>query len=692
MNGLLDLISLKNAANLKNMAGPILVVMILAMMVLPLPPFLLDILFTFNISVSVIVLMLSINTTKPLDFSSFPAVILIATLLRLSLNVASARVVLLHGHEGEDAAGKVIGSFGHFLVGGNYAIGIVVFIILVIINFYVITHGAHRIAQVGARFTLDAMPGKQMAIDADLNSGLIGEDEAKRRRAELTQEADFFGAMDGAGAFVVRDAMAGVMVMLINIIGGLIVGVVQHGLDISVAARTYTLLTIGDGLVAQIPSLMISTAAGLMVARVNSEENVSQQFLKQLFTNPQILFLAALIIGGLGIIPGMPHLPFILLAGLMAFLAYFRNKLTTVAKEPPKETEGPAQEAQEVSWDDVSVVDVLGLDVGYRLIALVDKAQDGELLKRIKGIRKKFAQDIGFLPPSVHIRDNLELKPNAYKISLNGVEVGSGDVYPGMHLAINPGRVTGMLPGTVTKDPAFGLPAVWIEAGMRDQAQIQGYTVVDASTVVATHLNHLIHKHSSELLGREELQKLLDHVSRDMPKMVEDLTPKLLPLSVVQKVLQNLLGEDIPIRDMRSILESLIDHASKTQDAEELTNLVRARLSRSIVQQIAPLSNEIQVIAIDPKLEKILLQAVQSGSAEAAIEPGLADALLKEANAVAQDQERMGIPPVLLVPAQLRMLLSKFLRRAIPQLKVLSHTEVPDTKSIKVTAVLGGRA
>jgi flagellar biosynthesis protein FlhA len=692
MNGLLDLISLKNAANLKNMAGPILVVMILAMMVLPLPPFLLDILFTFNISVSVIVLMLSINTTKPLDFSSFPAVILIATLLRLSLNVASARVVLLHGHEGEDAAGKVIGSFGHFLVGGNYAIGIVVFIILVIINFYVITHGAHRIAQVGARFTLDAMPGKQMAIDADLNSGLIGEDEAKRRRAELTQEADFFGAMDGAGAFVVRDAMAGVMVMLINIIGGLIVGVVQHGLDISVAAKTYTLLTIGDGLVAQIPSLMISTAAGLMVARVNSEENVSQQFLKQLFTNPQILFLAALIIGGLGIIPGMPHFPFILLAGSMAFLAYFRNKLTTAAKEPPKETEAPAQEAQEVSWNDVSVVDVLGLDVGYRLIALVDKAQAGELLKRIKGIRKKFAQDIGFLPPSVHIRDNLELKPNAYKISLNGVEVGSGDVYPGMHLAINPGRVTGMLPGTVTKDPAFGLPAVWIEAGMRDQAQIQGYTVVDASTVVATHLNHLIHKHSSELLGREELQKLLDHVSRDMPKMVEDLTPKLLPLSVVQKVLQNLLGEDIPIRDMRSILESLIDHASKTQDAEELTNLVRARLSRSIVQQIAPLSNEIQVIAIDPKLEKILLQAVQSGSAEAAIEPGLADALLKEANAVAQDQERMGIPPVLLVPAQLRMLLSKFLRRAIPQLKVLSHTEVPDTKSIKVTAVLGGRA
>ncbi len=693
MNSLFQLISLRNAANLKNLAGPILVVMILAMMVLPLPPFLLDILFTFNISLSVIVLMLSINTTKPLEFSSFPAVILITTLLRLSLNVASARVVLLRGHEGEDAAGKVIGSFGHFLVGGNYTIGIVVFIILVIINFYVITHGAHRIAQVGARFTLDAMPGKQMAIDADLNSGLIGEDEAKRRRAELSQEADFFGAMDGAAAFVVRDAMAGVMVMLINIIGGLIVGVLQHGLDIGVAAKTYTLLTIGDGLVAQIPSLMISTAAGLMVARVGADENVSQQFLTQLFTNPQILLLVAIIIGGLGIVPGMPHFPFILIAGSMALLSYFRNRIAAAAKIPAPAPEAPVQETQEVSWDDVAAVDVLSLDVGYRLISLVDKAQDGDLLKRIKGIRKKFAQDIGFLPPSVHIRDNLELKPNGYRISLNGVEVGSGDVYPGMHLAINPGRVTGTLPGAVTKDPAFGLPAVWIESALREQAQIHGYTVVDASTVVATHLNHLIHKHASELLGREELQKLLDHISRDIPKLVEDLTPKLVPLSVVQKVLQNLLDEDIPIRDMRSILETMIDQGGRTQDVDELTMYVRARLSRSIAQQIAPKANEIQVIAIDPKLEKILLQAVQTGAGtEPAIEPGLMDSLIREAGSVVENQERMGISPVLLVPSQLRMLLSKFLRRTIPQLKVLSHTEVPDTKSIKVTAVLGGRA
>ncbi len=692
MSGLIDLFSLKNAASLRNIAGPLLIVMILSMMVLPLPPFLLDILFTFNISLSVIVLMLSINTVKPLEFSSFPAVILITTLLRLSLNVASARVVLLRGHEGEDAAGRVIGAFGHFLVGGNYTIGIVVFIILVIINFYVVTHGAHRIAQVGARFTLDAMPGKQMAIDADLNSGLIGEEEAKRRRAELSQEADFFGAMDGAGAFVVRDAMAGVMVMLINIVGGLIVGVLQHGLDIGTAAKTYTLLTIGDGLVAQIPSLMISTAAGLMVARVGSDENIGQQFLAQLFTNPQIILIAAAIIGGLGIIPGMPHFPFILFAILLGSLAYFRSRLAKVAKTAPSPIEAPAAETQEVSWDDVALVDVLGLEVGYRLISLVDKAQDGDLLKRIKGIRKKFAQDIGFLPPSVHIRDNLELKPNAYKISLKGVTVGAGDVYPGMFLAINPGRVTGSLPGTITQDPAFGLPAVWVEAGLREQAQIQGYTVVDASTVVATHLNHLIQKHASELLGREELQKLLDHTTRELPKLVEDLTPKLVSLSVVQKVLQNLLDESIPIRDIRSILEAMIDHAAKTQDPEELTALVRARLSRSIVQQIAPASNELQVITIDPKLERLLMQAMQSGGAEAAMEPGLADTLLREANVAAQNQENMGIPPVLLVPAQLRTLLSRFLRRAIPQLKVLAHTEVPDTRSIKVTAVLGGRA
>ncbi len=686
------LASFRNISALRGLAGPVLIVMILAMMVLPLPPFLLDILFTFNISLSVIVLLVSMNTMKPLDFSAFPSVLLITTLLRLSLNVASTRIVLLNGHTGPDAAGKVIGAFGHFLVGGNYTVGIVVFIILVVINFVVITKGAGRIAEVGARFTLDAMPGKQMAIDADLNAGLIGEEEAKSRRAAIAQEADFFGSMDGASKFVRGDAVAGIMIMLINIVGGLVVGVLQHDLDVATAAKTYTLLTIGDGLVAQIPSLVISTAAGLVVSRVSSGENIGQQIVTQIFSNPQLILLAGVIIGGLGIIPGMPHLAFILFAILLGAIAYMLSRKSQV-EAAPVPAQAPAVEAHEASWDDVVPVDVLGLEVGYRLIPLVDRAQDGELLKRIKGLRKKFAQDIGFLPPSVHIRDNLELKPNAYRISLKGVEIGGGDAYTGMYLAINPGRVTGPLSGTVTKDPAFGLPAVLIDAAMREQAQIQGYTVVDASTVVATHLNHLIHKHASELLGREELQKLLDHISRELPKLVEDLTPKLVTLSTVQKVLQNLLDEDIAVRDMRSILEVMIEHAVRTQDADELTSLVRAGLSRSIVQQISPASSELQVITIDPKLERLLMQAMQAGSGmEAAIEPGLADTLLKEAYVATQNQEQLGLPPVLLVPAQIRVLLSRFLRRSIPQLKVLSHGEVPDTRSIKVTAVLGGRA
>ena len=690
MKNLLALISFRDVSGLRSLAGPVLIVMILSMMVLPLPPFLLDILFTFNISLSVIVLLVSMNTMKPLDFSAFPSVLLITTLLRLSLNVASTRVVLLHGHTGPDAAGKVIGAFGHFLVGGNYMVGIVVFIILVVINFVVITKGAGRIAEVGARFTLDAMPGKQMAIDADLNAGLIGEEEAKARRAAIAQEADFFGSMDGASKFVRGDAVAGIVIMLINIVGGLVVGVLQHDLDVATAAKTYTLLTIGDGLVAQIPSLVISTAAGLVVSRVSSGENIGQQIVTQIFANPQLILLTGIIIGGLGIIPGMPHLAFILFAMLLGTIAYMQSQKMQV-KTAPAPVEAPVAEGHEASWDDVVPVDVLGLEVGYRLIQLVDRAQDGELLKRIKGLRKRFAQDVGFLPPSVHIRDNLELKPNIYRISLKGVEVGTGEAYAGMYLAINPGRVTGPLPGAPTKDPAFGLPAVWIDAAQRDQAQILGYTVVDASTVVATHLNHLIHKHASELLGREELQKLLDHISRELPKLVEDLTPKLITLSTLQKVLQNLLDEDIPIRDMRSILEVMIEHAVRTQDTEELTSLVRTALSRSIVQQIVPTSNELQVITLDPKLERLLMQAMQSGT-DAAIEPGLADTLLKEAHLATQNQERLGLPPVLLVPGQIRVLLSRFLRRSIPQLKVLSHTEVPDTRSIKVTAVLGGRA
>ena len=569
------LVMLKNAmlrGGVRGLAGPILIVMILSMMVLPLPPFLLDILFTFNIALAIMVLLVAMNTTRPLDFAVFPTVLLISTLLRLSLNVASTRVVLLHGHTGPAAAGKVIESFGHFLVGGNYAVGIVVFVILVVINFVVITKGAGRIAEVGARFTLDAMPGKQMAIDADLNAGLIGEDVARKRRAEVAQEADFYGAMDGASKFVRGDAVAGIIIMLINVIGGLVIGVLQHDLDLATAAQNYTLLTIGDGLVAQIPALVISTAAGIVVSRVSSEDNIGQQLAKQLISSPQVLILTAAIIGMLGVIPGMPHFAFLLLAGALGWFAFYLLKTTKLAEDKAAEVANPvlaqSTEAPEASWEDVAQVDVLGLEVGYRLISLVDKTQDGDLLRRIKGIRKKFTQDMGFLPPAVHIRDNLELRPNGYRITLKGAEIGSGEAYPNMFLAINPGSVSGTLPGTPTKDPAFGLPAVWVDAAVREQAQVMGYTVVDAGTVVATHMSHLIHTHAAELLGRQELQQLLDHLGKIAPKLTEDLIPKLLSLSTVQKVMQNLLDEGMHIRDMRTILETLAEHAPQTQDAD----------------------------------------------------------------------------------------------------------------------------
>ncbi|MDR1935825.1 MAG: flagellar biosynthesis protein FlhA [Candidatus Accumulibacter sp.] len=679
---------------LQQLVGPVLILLVLSMMVLPLPPFLLDLFFTFNIAISVVVMLVAINVLKPLDFSVFPTVLLVTTLLRLSLNVASTRVVLLEGHNGPGAAGQVIDAFGHFLVGGNYAVGIVVFAILVIINFVVITKGAGRVAEVGARFTLDAMPGKQMAIDADLNAGMIGEDEARSRRAEIAQEADFFGSMDGASKFVRGDAVAGILIMFINVGGGLIVGMLQHDLDLATAARTYTLLTIGDGLVAQIPALIISIAAGMVVTRVGDEQNLSQQFIGQLFDNPKVLALSGAIIGFLGLVPGMPNFVFLLLAGGLGFMAWetsrkqAREKPVQVAKAAP----AAQAESQDASWDDVAPLDVLGLEVGYRLIPLVDKAQDGELLRRIRGIRKKFAKDVGFLVSPVHIRDNLELKPNAYRILLKGVEVGQGEAFPGSLLAINPGRVAGQLSGTATKDPAFGLPAVWIDMSLREQAQAFGYTVVDASTVVATHLNHLILSHAAELLGRQEIQALLDHLAKEMPKLVEDLVPKLLQLSVVQKVLQNFLEEGIPIRDMRTIIETLAEWAPRTQDAEALTAQVRIALGRSIVQQFYPGGDEIQVMSLDPQLERILLQAIAGGGDGASIEPGLADTLVRETAAAARRQEALGLPAVLLVPGNLRALLSRFLRRGIAELKVLAHAEVPENKIIKVTSIIGGKA
>ncbi|MDR3055314.1 MAG: flagellar biosynthesis protein FlhA [Zoogloeaceae bacterium] len=692
-----NLQNLIDRIGLQQLAGPLLIMLVMSMMVLPLPPFLLDLFFTFNIAISIIVMLVAINVMKPLDFSVFPTVLLITTLLRLSLNVASTRVVLLEGHTGPGAAGQVIDAFGHFLVGGNYAVGIVVFAILVIINFVVITKGAGRVAEVAARFTLDAMPGKQMAIDADLNAGLIGEDEARRRRDEIAEEADFFGSMDGASKFVRGDAVAGILIMLINVVGGLIVGMLQYDLDLSTAARTYTLLTIGDGLVAQIPALIISIAAGMVVTRVGDRQNLSEQFIGQLFDNPKVLGLSGAIIGMLGLVPGMPNFVFLLLASGLSFLSWktfkkqaLEKPIQVVKKAPPTAATTQA-ESQEASWNDVAPLDVLGLEVGYRLIPLVDKAQDGELLRRIRGIRKKFAKEVGFLVSPVHIRDNLEMKPNVYRILLKGVEVGQGEAFPGSLLAINPGRVAGPLSGTVTRDPAFGLPATWIDMTAREQAQALGYTVVDPSTVVATHLNHLIMSHAAELLGRQETQALLDHLAKEMPKLVEDLV-KVLPLGVLQKVLQNFLEEGIDIRDMRSIIETLAEWAPRTQDVEALTAQVRIALGRSIVQQLYPEGDEMQVMSLDPQLERILVQAISGGGDGASIEPSLADTLVRETVAATQRQEALGLPAVLLVSGNLRTLLSRFLRRGISQLKVLAHAEVPENKTIKVTAIIGSKA
>ena len=681
-----------SAQNMQHFAAPLIIVMMLAMMVLPLPAFALDVFFSFNIALSIIVLLTSLYTVKLLDFMAFPTVLLVSTMLRLSLNVASTRIVLTEGHTGPDAAGKVIEAFGHFLIGGNYTVGIVVFVILTIINFVVVTKGAGRIAEVGARFALDAMPGKQMAIDADLNAGLIGEQEARARRQTVAQEAEFYGAMDGASKYVRGDAIAGIIVIIVNIVGGLIVGMVQHNLDFGAAIKNYTLLAIGDGLVAQIPALIISTAAGVVVSRVASDQDVGGQLISQLFAKPQVMYITAGIIGGMGLIPGMPHVAFLLLAAVLGGAAFLIAR-QVAQTEPPKESIAAvtAPEVEEATWQDIMPVDTLGLEVGYRLIPLVDQTQGGELLKRIKGIRKKFAQEVGFLAPPVHIRDNLELRPAAYRIMLKGVEVGSGEAYTGQYLAINPGMVTGTLPGTQTTDPAFGLPAIWIDATLRDQAQSMGYTVVDAGTVVATHLNHLITTHAAELLGRQDLQKLLDHLTKESPKLIEDLVPKLIPLSTLQKVLQNLLIEGVHIRDMRTIIETLAEHATHTQDPSELTAAVRVALGRAIVQQIFPSSNELQVMTLDNRLERLLMQALQATGPEGAgIEPGLADTIAAQAEQAARYQEQMGFAPVLLVPAPLRALLARFLRRTLPHLKVLSHAELPDSKTIKVTRLVGG--
>ena len=693
-----------NLSGLKqgNLGIPLMLLVMLGMVMLPIPPFLLDVLFTFSIALSIVVLLVAIYALRPLDFAVFPTILLAATLLRLALNVASTRVVLLNGQDGHDAAGKVIQAFGEVVIGGNYVVGIVVFAILMIINFVVVTKGAGRISEVSARFTLDAMPGKQMAIDADLNAGLIDQAEAKKRRSEVSQEADFYGSMDGASKFVRGDAIAGLLILFINLIGGIAIGIFQHDLSFADAGRIYTLLTIGDGLVAQIPSLLLSTAAAIMVTRVSSSEDMGAQVNRQMFASPRALAVTAAVMIAMGLVPGMPHFSFISLGLVAAGAAYWiANKQRTTKENEIKEVQRqqellPAQKAQEVKelgWDDVTPVDMVGLEVGYRLIPLVDRNQGGQLLARIKGVRKKLSQEMGFLMPSVHIRDNLDLQPNAYRLTLMGVSVAEAEVYPDRELAINPGQVFGPLNGIAAKDPAFGLEAVWIDPTQRDQAQSLGYTVVDASTVVATHLNQVLHKHAHELLGHEEVQQLMQLLAKSSPKLAEELVPGMISLSTLLKVLQSLLQEQVPVRDIRTIAEAIANVAVKSQDPAAMVAAVRVALARAIVQSIVGLELELPVITLEPRLEQILLNSIQKagqGSEEGILlEPGMAEKLQRSLVEAAQRQEMLGKPVILLVAGPVRAMLSRFARLAVPSIHVLAYQEIPDNKQVTIVATVG---
>ncbi|AOW12233.1 flagellar biosynthesis protein FlhA [Hydrogenophaga crassostreae] len=670
----------------KGLAAPLLVITVLSMMVLPLPPWLLDTFFSLNIALALVVMMVSAYMRRPLDFSVFPTVLLLTTLLRLSLNVASTRVVLMEGHTGPGAAGAVIEAFGHFLIGGNFAVGFIVFAILVVINFVVITKGSERIAEVSARFTLDAMPGKQMAIDADMGAGLIDEVEAKRRRAEVGDEAEFFGSMDGASKFVRGDAIAGIIILFINIIGGLIIGMVQHGLGAGEAADSYILLAVGDALVAQIPSLLISVAAAMVVSRVGKDADLGGQIVGQMFTSSKVLGITAAILFMLGVVPGMPHTVFLAFAAVIGALAW--SRLKDERKPAPVEAQAPVNPEGEATWDDLQPVDLLGLELGYRLIAMVDKNKQGDLLTRIKGVRKKFAQEVGFLPPAVHVRDNLELKPSGYRITLRGVVVGEGEVFPGMFLAIDPGGVNTPLIGTPTTDPAFGLPAHWIEDKQRENAQMAGFTVVDSETVLATHLSHLMQVQAARLLSRTETQDLVEHVTRLAPKLIEEVVPKMISVAAFQKVLQLLLEESVHVRDIRTIIESIAEHAPSTTDPVELARRVRIALSPAIVQQIYGSVKELEVIAIEPGLERLLMQAL-SPNATGALDPGVADMLSKSATDIANQQEEKGVPACLLVPDAIRNAMARLLRRSAPRLQVLSHSEIPETHLIRIGPILG---
>jgi len=683
-------------ASRRGAGAPIIMLAMLAMMMLPLPPFLLDMLFSFNIALSLVILLAVIYVMRPLEFAAFPTVVLMATLLRLALNIASTRVVLLHGHNGPGAAGKVIEAFGEFVIGGNFAVGLVVFAILTIINFVVVTKGATRVSEVTARFTLDAMPGKQMAIDADLNAGLLTQEQARERRQEVREEADFYGSMDGASKFVRGDATAGILILLINIVGGFFVGVMQHGLSAGDAAKTYTLLTIGDGLVAQVPALMLSIATAVIVTRATRAQDMGQQLVAQVFAQPKALAVAGVVLGVMGLVPGMPNIAFLLLGAACGGASWMmikrerdtRAKLAEETAEPAPAA--PPAERLELGWEDVAGVDPVGLEVGYRLIPLVDKNQGGELMGRIKSVRRKLSQELGFLVPAVHIRDNLDLGPSTYRITLMGVPMGEAEVHNERLLAINPGRVHGPLQGIATKDPAFGLEAVWIENGQRENAQALGYTVVDPATVVATHLSHILQGHAHELLSHQDVQQLLDRLAGSAPKLVEDLVPKRMSLGVVVKVLQNLLAERVPIRNMRSIVESLAEHAGQSQDPGALTAAVRVALGRQIVQEIAGLGTEIPVITLAPDLEQILLTSLGNGGvAGAAVEPGLADRLQSSVADAARRQEMSGEPAVLLVAPQLRTWLARFTRHVAQNLHVLAYNEVPDNRRVRLVQALG---
>ncbi|MGV8958972.1 MAG: flagellar biosynthesis protein FlhA [Stenotrophomonas sp.] len=684
----------------QGLGAPLVVLALLAMVVVPLAAPVLDALFTFNIAISLMVLLAVVYVKRPLDFSIFPIVLLVTTMLRLALNVASTRVILLNGQGGHDAAGKVIAAFGEFVIGGNYAVGIVVFAILTIINFVVITKGAGRVSEVTARFILDSMPGKQMAIDADLNAGLLTREEAKARREEVREEADFYGAMDGASKFIRGDAIAGILILFINLLGGLAVGVLQHGMPFGDAAATYTLLSIGDGLVAQLPALLVSSAVAMLVTRASRAQDMSQAMMTQVFGQHRALTIAAVVLGLVGLVPGMPNFAFLSLAAVLGFLAWKMWKRSLLTGAPSTAAaDGSAAGANglalpsaqpsptaELTWDELRPVDPLGLEVGYRLIPLVDKNQGGELMARIKGVRRKLTQDIGFLIPSVHIRDNLELPASAYRLLIHGVPVATADIHPDRELALDPGSALGTLEGIAGKDPAFGLDATWIQPHQRAHAESLGYTVVDPATVIATHLSHLIREHAPELLGHEEVQQLLATLAKSAPKLVEDLSPKALPLSVVARVLQNLLVERIPVRQLRKIAEALVENAAQTQDPAVLTAAVRNALGRFIVQEIAGMSPELPVFTLNPQLERVLQESTQGNGA--ALEPGLAERLHQSLAECVAKQEAKNEPAVVLVPGPVRAALARLVRHSVPSLSVLAYSEVPEDKRLKLVGTI----